>query len=958
YCLDGDFVFGGKDSKFVLKQNLNMILEFKSKNFKPLCGKECGYSFVSDSFTLSYAPIACENFKNLDKLNPEFFDKIKTEILDDMSSVFAKEMPVGEFIQKFHDCIKNHTKSGLISDKIRVVLKLDKAEAMLDNFFINDISKILQSGDFNKNLLQIFDESEVDKNARIDMRKAENLDFLINKFNKFSYPLGAWASKKMLNFSQQIAVNEIIKLFNEAKGGIYSVNGPPGTGKTRLLKDIIAQIIIKRAEILAKNDGKIFDTGVKLEGSEFPDFFPLKDEYKGFEILVASSNNKAVENISHELPLKQSIDDFKLDYFSDFATMLLSSKNKNSNFTTEAWGLISVALGKSSNINKFKDFLYQIQPKIGDKINELEKRGLTNKFKNIFGFASYLAFTNLSSNFDKAKAEFLDAKQRVENLNDAYFEEFEKLKNTYDKLKPYANAKIEDEIDARQNLLNELNSSLEKLTCPPRPILQEYQAILPQPNNPGIIANLFKTEAYKNYLDECEKVSNANKPILENNIKISQENQQLMDKYEQDLKIFNDKKSQLDIKFDETKKALNDLNLIQKEKQNFLQIEQEISTFIICNDRKKLELSSPFMYDENGVNKLGEARIELFIKALNLHKEAILLNAKKFAKNLNMLFRNDHYSSLKKEIKLNIFQSLFMVTPVVSTTFAATQRFLDKFGVGKDDLALILIDEAGQANISNAVGALWRAKTAVIVGDPLQLKPIVTLPKALNSVLLKHCDAKDEFNLAQTSLQNTADKVQKLGAYIGETWVGSPLIVHRRCDEPMFSISNETTYDNAMIWGKAKNNNYLAHFGVESAWIDIKGNFVGNSCEEELNAADKIYNFLLALNDKQSGLIDPSDIKVITPFTDVVRSSRAHKCYANTIHTMQGQEANIIILVLGGGSNAARAWASMEPNLLNVAISRAKNYIFIIGDKSTWSKLQYFSVAAKKLPTKKLGDFK
>ncbi|WP_179121864.1 hypothetical protein [Caldicellulosiruptor bescii] len=49
---------------------------------------------------------------------------------------------------------------------------------------------------------------------------------------------------------QQIAVNLIFSTIETEK--IFSVNGPPGTGKTTLLKDIIANIITLRALELAK----------------------------------------------------------------------------------------------------------------------------------------------------------------------------------------------------------------------------------------------------------------------------------------------------------------------------------------------------------------------------------------------------------------------------------------------------------------------------------------------------------------------------------------------------------------------------------------------------------------------------------------------------------------------------------------------------------------------------------
>ena len=62
-----------------------------------------------------------------------------------------------------------------------------------------------------------------------------------------------------------------------------------------------------------------------------------------------------------------------------------------------------------------------------------------------------------------------------------------------------------------------------------------------------------------------------------------------------------------------------------------------------------------------------------------------------------------------------------------------------------------------------------------------------------------------------------------------------------------------------------------------------------------------------------------------------------------TVHTVQGREAETVIFVLGAPYPAqagARGWAGGRPNLLNVAVTRAKEAIYVIGNLSiaAWAK--------------------
>lgn len=312
----------------------------------------------------------------------------------------------------------------------------------------------------------------------------------------------------------------------------------------------------------------------------------------------------------------------------------------------------------------------------------------------------------------------------------------------------------------------------------------------------------------------------------------------------------------------------------------------------------------------------------------------------------------DAPATIPPDAVLAAWRNLFLAVPVVSTTFASLDRMFAR--LGGEALGWLLIDEAGQAAPQSPVGALWRARRAVIVGDPLQLEPVVTLPHTGQQALRRAHGVDEEWLPSHMSAQRVADRLNPHGTYLpapngsGVVWVGSPLRVHRRCDQPMFDICNHIAYGGLMVNGVSRGEYPIARRGV---WVDVPA---GADAQGKWNPAEADAANVIIHRLADRGLDLKTGLFIVSPFRDVVTGLRANLCRAvnqdhvGTIHTTQGKEADVVLIVLGaGGRPGARTWAAGSPNLLNVAVSRAKRRLFVVGDHAAWSGHRYFDVLAR-----------
>ncbi|RAJ02343.1 superfamily I DNA and/or RNA helicase [Chitinophaga skermanii] len=840
------------------------------------------------------------------------------------------------------------------------------APLLLNSFYINDLMKAQQLVNERNVPTLLTKYLSAAHNNPIDLLK--NIPVLDELIAPKNIPLGRWPgpNRHPLVLLQQAAVNAALREIKD--GDILAVNGPPGTGKTTLLRDVVAGIIIKRADKMLTYDDpmKAFKaTDQRLNvGAAFLKFFELDDALCGFEMVIASSNNKAVENISSELPSMEAIanDANELRLFPCLATKVLEK---------EGWGLIAAVLGNGSNKSRFKQhfwwdkdvgmstYLSEVQgyPQIVDKYTENGE-----VYQEI---PTIIQEIDHPKNSSDALQNWLIARENFENAKakcalslkelDAARKKLQTLKELLSEESNIRQAILAIESD-QENCEAHLHSAASQSSLYEEEVLQlQKEKLQLQAGKPGFWARLFKTKKYRLWLQQLA--------LLELDIKLIQQ------KIKKNDHLIRDAEKQIKKIAAHLHKLLLERHALERKiascRQKIEKVRTKVDGHFIDDDFYKLsqqeqQTTSPWCNKETQL-----LRDEVFIAAIKLHKAFIDAAANPLKHNLGIcmqiLSNTEFDSKEQKELVKSVWSSFFLVVPCISTTFASVERMF--YNLPLNSLGYLLIDEAGQALPQAAVGALLRTKKAIIVGDPAQIEPVVTLPSTLTTAIAKKLSVDPSiYNAPVASVQTIADNISAYSTNIegrtGTRKVGLPLLVHRRCDNPMFSIANAIAYDRLMIHAKpTPKANLIQKVLGDSRWLDVQ------SISETKWSPEEGYVVIDLLQKLRSNNVKPN-LYIVSPFTMVVDHLRKLILDSNvlagwendphtwvyeqvgTVHTVQGREAVAVIFVLGASGddmNGTRNWAGGKPNIANVALTRAKSLCYVIGNEAAWRSAGVFS---------------
>ena len=295
------------------------------------------------------------------------------------------------------------------------------------------------------------------------------------------------------------------------------------------------------------------------------------------------------------------------------------------------------------------------------------------------------------------------------------------------------------------------------------------------------------------------------------------------------------------------------------------------------------------------------------------------------------------------ELEVRINAQLFGEARVIACTLVGSSNHLlegQKFGT-------LFIDEAAQALEAACWIPIRRVSRVVLAGDHCQLPPTVKSIAALKGGLGK--------TLMERIVENKPEVVTLLK-------------MQYRMNEEIMRFSSDWFYGNMVESAPEVKYRSILDFDIPMTWIDtsqfaVDGlqfteEFVGESFGR-INKAEAELT-LLVLEEyfkkigKQRVLDERLDVGIISPYRAQVQYLRRQikkkewaKPYrqlisVNTVDGFQGQERDIILISLVRANDDGQIGFLRDLRRMNVAITRARMKLIILGDASTMTQHPFY----------------
>lgn len=383
------------------------------------------------------------------------------------------------------------------------------------------------------------------------------------------------------------------------------------------------------------------------------------------------------------------------------------------------------------------------------------------------------------------------------------------------------------------------------------------------------------------------------------------------------------KKHEEIIELNERRDAIQDLHKLNEnmlfqfdlEQRQLQEVNKRLEEIGTVTDEQALALLTN---DEQEFHKYLFYTSAMYIKRLDEPKYADFLKILEEPDRDRRITRFNKYVGKGENLK-----KLMRVFPVIATTCISAH----KLGEPEPYFDMTIMDEASQCNTAVSLVAILRGNSLMLVGDPQQLNPVVLLDSNVNNVLRKKYGVSAEYDYIENSIYKT---------YLACDAVSDEILLsyHYRCAKEIIEFNNKKYY-NGRLKIKSKS-------GSDAALVfaDIQGNTTTYKNTSPVEC-DKIIQYAKLHKDKSLG--------VITPFANqrdyickALKENNLENISCGTVHAFQGDEKDVILFSLAITDRThprTYDWLKNNKELVNVAVSRAKEQLIVLSSKKELERL-------------------
>lgn len=307
----------------------------------------------------------------------------------------------------------------------------------------------------------------------------------------------------------------------------------------------------------------------------------------------------------------------------------------------------------------------------------------------------------------------------------------------------------------------------------------------------------------------------------------------------------------------------------------------------------------------------------------------------------NMPWRREEQSLFLTKTK--VFLSLFKLIAV--TSLSVKDAFLMENGL----FDLLVIDEASQCDVASALPLILRAKQVVIIGDPLQLKHITSVRPEEENAIKEHIGVWQypHIKYVEKSLWDfCADAVVKAK----NNNMPTMLECHYRCHHDIIGYSNEMFYGRKIANLKVMTDESHMTLPLGIIWKNVRGMQFANDINVNEDEVKECLKLAINIHSQHPEL----SIGIVTPFkmqaealNRSIPGNLQDVIEASTVHKFQGDEKDVMIysLVVTDNSPASKIhWIDdVTPNLVNVAVTRARQALIVVGNADYIMRMSPYS---------------